>query len=448
MDFNEELRLFRERVANRRATALILAGTRQTDTAALLLATLHPQRVAFLLTDETRDFPERVAAQIGLSPDPHWLRTTAHYTDINQVYRALRTIIDRWADLPREQILVDLTGGTKIMSVGLAKAAYVLRLGTIYIESEYEQNRPKPGTQRLIEPPDPYTVFGDLEAREAVRAFNTHDYTSAKRIYADLVERVPDPERTTYAALAQLADAYTQWDAFDLRAAATTLQNLLRQPLPALLASHQSLLRDQHAALARLVQTISAMAQPAQALARLKNIDDVLPLLGSLHANALRREAQQRYDTAALLRYRCLELMSQHRLATYNVLAEDPDLATLMSNKPDLNERYQQVELSLGFRARGLQPNRDGKYSPLTLLNGYLLLAALDDPLLNRVTPQDIRNRSRARNQSILAHGFRQISKAEYEDFATVVDQLLDQLFAISQRSRYQWEALYRFVTL
>ncbi|RMF46736.1 MAG: TIGR02710 family CRISPR-associated protein, partial [Bacteroidetes bacterium] len=120
MEFNEELRLFRERAANRRATALILAGTRQTDTAALLLATLHPQRVAFLLTDETRDFPERVAAQIGLSPDPQWLRTTAHYTDINQVYRELRTIIDRWADLPREQILVDLTGGTKIMSVGLA----------------------------------------------------------------------------------------------------------------------------------------------------------------------------------------------------------------------------------------------------------------------------------------------------------------------------------------
>ncbi|MFN3374825.1 MAG: hypothetical protein ACK44M_14820 [Chloroflexus sp.] len=80
------------------------------------------------------------------------MREEVHYTDITRVYRALRVIIEKWSDLPREQIFVDLTAGTKMMSVGLAKAAYALDLGTIYIESDYEQNRPKPGTQRLIDP--------------------------------------------------------------------------------------------------------------------------------------------------------------------------------------------------------------------------------------------------------------------------------------------------------
>lgn len=58
------------------------------------------------------------------------------------------------------------------MTVGLAKAAYVLGLGTVYIESDYEQNRVIAGSQRLIEPSDPYEVFGDLEAGEARRFFN------------------------------------------------------------------------------------------------------------------------------------------------------------------------------------------------------------------------------------------------------------------------------------
>lgn len=448
MDFNEQLRLFCERVGDRRAEALILTGTGQTDTAALLLAALQPQRVAFLLTPETNTFPERVAQQIDRSPDPNWLRKTARYTDINQVYRALRAIIEDWSDLPRAQILVDLTGGTKMMSVGLAKAAYALDLDTIYIESDYQQNKPVPGTQRLIAPPDPYEVFGDLEAEEAARAFNTHDYLSAARIYADLARRVPEPDQATYAALEQLAVAYTQWEAFDLQAAAQTLQRLLSKPLPVKLTHHHNTLQSQQAALARIVQTIRTMSQPARALATLQDLDAVLPLLGSLHANALRREAQQRFDTAALLRYRCLELMSQHRLATYGVLAEEPDLNALKQRFPNLEQRYRQVERSLGFQERGLQSNRNGAYNPITLLNGYMLLAALNDPLMHHVKPIDIRNRSRARNQSILAHGFRQISEAEYRDFVTVVEQLLDQFFAIGQRSRSDWEALYRFITV
>ncbi|MCX7860499.1 MAG: TIGR02710 family CRISPR-associated CARF protein [Chloroflexus sp.] len=448
MDFSEQLRLFRERVGDRRAAALILTGTGQTDTAALLLAALQPQRVAFLLTPETSTFPERVAQQIGQSPDLNWLRKTVSYTDINQVYRELRAIIEEWSAVPRADILVDLTGGTKMMSVGLAKAAYVLGLGTIYIESDYQQNRPVPGTQRLLDPPDPYEVFGDLEANEAARAFNAHDYPSAARIYADLARRVPEPDRATYAALAQLAQAYIYWEAFDLNAADQTLQRLLAQPLPEPLRSQAAVLQQQQKALASLVQTIRAMAQPAKALATLANLDAVLPLLGSLHANALRREAQQRYDTAALLRYRCLELMSQHRLATHGVLAEEPDLDALKRRVPDLDQRYRRIERAAGFRERGLQPNPNGTYNPITLLNGYMLLAALGDPLMQRVQPADIRNRSRARNHSILAHGFRQIAAAEYRDFVTVVEQLLDQFFAIGQRSRNEWEGLYRFVTV
>mgnify|MGYP001081666369 CR=1 FL=1 len=69
MDFSEQLQRFRERVGNRRAEALILAGSRQEDTAALLIGALQPNRVAFLLTPETYDFLRKVATKLGREPD-------------------------------------------------------------------------------------------------------------------------------------------------------------------------------------------------------------------------------------------------------------------------------------------------------------------------------------------------------------------------------------------
>ncbi|WP_322814040.1 TIGR02710 family CRISPR-associated CARF protein [Chloroflexus sp.] len=448
MDFNEQLARFIAQVGPRQTPALIIPGSRQADTAALLIAALKPERVAFLLTPETTDFPAQVAAKIGQQPANGWLCKTAPYTDINQVYRELRAVIEAWSDLERDQILVDLTGGTKPMTVGLAKAAYVLGLRTVYIESDYEQNRVIPGSQRLIEPSDPYEVFGDLEAKEAVRFFNAHDYVSAERIYTDLAKRVQAEDGTFYKAMAQLARAYTQWESFDIATAVKTMADLLAHPLPARLVPYQSTLHDHYQALISLDATIKAMSNQQQALTTLANRQAILPLLGSLYANALRRETQRRYDTAALLRYRCLELMSQHRLATRGVWVEKPDLDQLKAQIPDLDRSYRAVERSLGFRERGLQPNRDGQYNPITLLNGYMLLTALSDPLIQTITLTDIRQRVNVRNKSILAHGFRQITEAEYRDFAKVVEQLLDQFFAIAQEQRSSWEERYQFIKL
>ncbi|GIV94565.1 MAG: TIGR02710 family CRISPR-associated CARF protein [Chloroflexus sp.] len=448
MDFSEQLERFIARVDKRRTPALIIPGSRQADTAALLIAALRPERVAFLLTPETTNFPAQMAERLGRQPDAGWLCKTARYTDINQVYRELRAVIEAWSDLEREQILVDLTGGTKPMTVGLAKAAYVLGLGTVYIESDYAQNRVIPGTQRLIEPSDPYEVFGDLEAGEARRFFNAHDYVSAERIYADLARRVPAEDGTFYACMAQLARAYTQWESFDITTAVKTMADLLAHPLPARLALYQSTLHDHYQALISLDATIKAMSNQQQALTTLANRQAILPLLGSLYANALRRETQRRYDTAALLRYRCLELMSQHRLATRGVWVEKPDLDQLKAQIPDLDRSYRAVERTLGFRERGLQPNRDGQYSSITLLNGYMLLTALSDPLIQTITLTDIRQRVNVRNKSILAHGFRQITEAEYREFARVVEQLLDQFFTIAQEQRSSWEERYRFIEL
>lgn len=451
MNFSEELRLFRERVGGRHVPALILPGSRQATTAALLVGALAPRRVAFLLTPDTLAMPEQVAALLGTSPEP-WTRYTEDHTDILQVYRSLRAIIAAWADLPRAEIAVDLTGGTKPMSVGLAKAAYVLGIEALYIESDFMSDGgrviPRPGTQRLAPPPDPYQVFGDLEAAEAARLYAAHDYASALRIFADLARRAPGEMGCRYAACAELARAYAAWDAFDLATAREALA-AYRAAAPAS-GQRAAILAEQDEALTTLATVVGrATGKGREALTTLADPDAVLPLLGSLYANARRREEQGRFDTAALLRYRCLELISQHRLATWGLLTERPDIAALLRRRPSLDTDYRAVEERVGFFPRGLpRPGRNSRVAPIALFGGYMLLAALNDPLVAGLDLEQVRERAAARNTSLLAHGYRLITYQEYQPFAAVVEELLDRLFAVLGRERAAWEAAATFIPL
>ncbi|KPV47881.1 hypothetical protein SE17_41070, partial [Kouleothrix aurantiaca] len=168
------------------------------------------------------------------------------------------------------------------------------------------------------------------------------------------------------------------------------------------------------------------------------------PLLGTPHANALRRAAQGRYDFAALFRYRCLELISQHRLASYGLLANAPQFDVL-ADKAQVSERFQQQQRDVGRTAvRGL-----GKLRVVGMFDGYMLLAALDDPLVREFPIRQIEERSQARNTSVLAHGYRLIGEAEYVQFAAVVDAVLDRLFgAVLGQPRAVWEQDATFVAL
>ncbi len=450
MDFAEELRLFRERCNSTTFAGLVIPGTLQATTAALLIGALEPQRVAFLLTPDSQKMPDDVARKLGFDSAPqNWQRYDEDHTDPLQIYRSLRKIIEAWNDLPRERLAVDVTGGTKPMSIGLAKAAYVLNLPALYVESEYvstgdgtERKVPRPGSQYLAPPPDPYIVFGDLEAAEATRLYEAHDYANAARIFADLGRRVPPPDGPRYAALATLAAAYSAWDAFDLKTGRASLEEFL-----SLVPEERELV----ATIAIQAQTLERLEQVArqaasrgnEALATLANPDAVLALLGSLYASAKRREAQGRYDTAALLLYRCLELISQHRLATWGVLSERPDFTAAQERKPDLENRYEDVQRAQGRRRPYRLPDR-----AVGLFVGYMLLAALDDPLVRGYDIGRIEARSDARNTSILAHGYRLITRDEYRQFAEVVEELLVRLLVLLGHDRAAWERASRFVDL
>ena len=427
--------------------ALILPGTLQSTTAALLIAALDPERVALLLTADTAALPEQVWSKlerIGCAssmrcPRTQWLVPTGDHADGLAMYNGLREVLEQWHDLPREAIAVDLTGGKSTMTVALSKAAYVLKLHEIYIDSDYDGTQIIEGTQRLSIPPDPFQVFGGIERERAWDLFRNHDYAEAARLFGQLAERlqkVGAPAADDQAA-ASLAHAYAAWDGFDLAAASDLLRRYatMHSSLPGegdqvfqqirLLAPVRELVETQRprrndgAAIRRYVAVQRSRLQDAETLGG---------MLAMFYANAERRAAGGRLDAGALMLYRCLELMSQQRLASHGVLTEYPrdGLRALEQTTPRMEAQYEAAhQRILGRGTYGL-PKK------ITLIAGYVLLDMLHDPFAQRCDIKLIEERTNARNQSILAHGFEYVDAEEYQEFKQVVDATISHWSAVA----------------
>lgn len=440
---------------------LVLVGSGQPDTTALLIDALNPERVAILLTAQTRGdgrrpgFTEQVLQRLAQirpgrplrCPPEQWLLPDRDHATTLATYQGLDDVLKAWPDLPHETIAVDLTGGKSTMTVGMAKAAYLLDLPSIYIESDPEPalNVPAPGTQRFERPPEPYAIFGDLERRRAREIFNRHDYAEAAAIFDRLegsdVKHRPILDAAGIAVphhdgfWAELARAYAAWDGFNLAQASRHLAALAapRQPPTAELAQRIAAHRRSVAQVQRLVG-IPRPTRPPRGANKATNdhyryamdqfADDQLKLLqeragdgalliipallATLYANGLRRAAQDRLDTATMLLYRCLELMSQQQLALQGVLTEwaRDSLQRLAQRHPGL-QRVNAVEKRVGT---------------IALSEGYEILQAINDPFADQVNLPLIREATTIRNQSLLAHGFSFISEGDYQEFRTMVD--------------------------
>lgn len=336
----------------------------------------------------------------------------------DRLYAAVKEAIKPYlrTDRANPHIAVDITGGTKVMSVGAAMAVSLIGGRFFYILSSTTRDdiqQRQVGSEQPCPLVDPYLVFGDLDRRRAQELYRQHDYLGAARIYLELAQRV----HTSHGdqQWATLSEAYAAWDVFDLKHAAERMNTFIllidREDTDSLLRTAKPLLVQQAQVLDELAK-IATSVEKGPPLVLLQQLEPVLAVLGSLYQNAVRREAQGRYDVAALLLYRCLELMSQRRLALLGI-----DTAP---------SKGRAIGVSAGYRR--LKDENDA------FVAGYDI--------------QRIDQRSKARNRSILAHGLRLITQTEYNEFKVVVEEILTLFMAVESRNRTHWEQSFRFFAL
>lgn len=415
----------RGKMARRGLEGLIMTVGRSPEPLILTLSACQPPKTLFLYTVDTEKHLNEIIDYVRLSPS-QWDKRLVKKADLRTIYQAVKEVWEQWGS--KTDIAVDITGGTKSMAAGLALVGAFLGFELLYVDNtEFlpEYRRPKPGTEYLKILPNPYEVFGVLKEKSALELLERQDYYGAGQILSELVDNVPDPRRAQY--LLALALAYDAWDGLNLKMAAHQLGRAIEIKKKLNLGEvckEIAFLEEQGERVGHLAQLMPTGGKKTT-LELLKDKDAVETLVFTIYHNALRQAHQGQWDSASLFLYRLLEIMEQRRLATYGI---DTAQADYSAYSTDLLIIFNKVRNSARMDVMKRLPD------PIALVDGYMLLEALKDPLQLSKVPTDkgkgigwldFGNQIRNRNYSILAHGFIFVSERQYRQFRKMVDEIL-----------------------
>ncbi|GAA2143581.1 TIGR02710 family CRISPR-associated CARF protein [Glycomyces algeriensis] len=314
----------------------------------------------------------------------------------------------------RANVVIDITGGKKIMSAAAALAAAQLDLQLCYIDGRYDPSlrQPVPGTERLVLLPNPTEIFMEREMDKACTLLAHGDFPASRRRFAELAEKT---DRSSHARFGRdLAHCYGAWCNFDsqnlpMRAEA------LRRRLDDLRYQPSQPVRDRIEAQLEFLDALAA--EPNGIHATLNYF---------LIAGHYRKREQ--HELAVLLHYRTLEHLLCRSLEqrAEGFRCEAPDWGLLSDDPNDLAERFRRVGARI-YRTESVSlPFRIG------LMDAALLLHALEDPVASALGLDDERSlfalmrQAETRNRSVLAHGSQSVNSEASQQFESYVwDRLL-----------------------
>lgn len=406
-----------------------------------------PEKILFLYTDKSEETLDKVVELCRLTPK-EYSKAKVNETDPLDIYREIKKAYQEWKN--PEKVYIDFTGGTKAMSAAAALAGALIKVQLVYVgSSEYmpDFRKPRPGSEELIYIDNPLTVFGDMEIQKVLVLLEKNEFAGAKARIGNLKESLPDPElRSQMEFLYTLAETYEAWDSFDFTGAYESIRNLNRI-LNRDRIHREYILMDERPALKKqekLLETLSVIpgmiAEKKNAMI-LKDKAIVNALMFSLYQNAVSREKQEKYDMATLLFYRTLEFIEQRRLSAYDLYVSAMDYLNLKPNlklTPEYGGKKPRERIEIlrtrvtEIRTQLFQHNiSDYLSEQVSLLDGFVILLALRDPIMGKNDKDGIRllklirSKVYLRNNSIFAHGLGPVKPDEYRRFSTFVTDML-----------------------
>lgn len=422
----------------------------------LSLRLFNPQKVLFLYTEESGKIVSKIINYCQMDPMDYVKRKIGE-TDPLSIYKEIKNCYIAW-NKPKK-LYIDFTGGTKAMSAAVAMAGAVIDVQLIYVgTNDYlvDFRKPNPGSETLYYITNPLAVFGDLEVEKAIALFGEYNYSGVKDSLQILKENVPDPNiRQEMNFIYLLAEVYEAWDGLDFESAYQYVRELNRQIKRDMQLYPQFLMMDFYGRLKEQEEILMSLSEiPFYARNRrnseiLKKKKLIISLMFTICQNAFVREEQGKYDMATLLYYRLLEMIEQRRLFRYNLYVSKMDYKSIRYNTKDFPELQDiSPEESIQYlkgQVREVKINVFGKcnsdYLPdqVSLLDGYIILAVLGDPIICREADQDIhllkriRSMVLLRNNSIFAHGLGPVSHQDFLKFKQFVLEMFEKFCKIER---------------
>lgn len=358
---------------------LILPSGLESSYYILLIKAIKPKKVYFLGTKEFKEsFLDKIIEKTGLKPSEYIIDTLNYdEMDVADVYEKIRKRLDLFYN---KKIILDLTRGKRIMSVGAGIVGAFFGFDLVYIDEEWinEVKRGNPGTEKLVTVKNPFEVFGDLEGQEARELFNHYNYGAAIFFYRRLMEKVADPRKIEIEEI--LSEAYMHWNSFNFKAALYKLE-LLEKKSKQYNVKLNSLINENLDVLRILIKED-------------KDDEFNLHIIVDLYDNALRKAEVGMFEDSVSRLYRVLELVSQYRLKSYGIETSGPDLSKFEKDYKKISKEIYGFEKNSPFE--------------VGLKDGYILLFILKDYTVEEDSLEDLKNMFgviRVRDMSIIAHG-------------------------------------------
>lgn len=391
----------------------------------------QPMSVVFVATEQTGVLVEReivpTVTEQGMSFDAGRYETLLlhdgqDFTRCVEQMRELVPKVSHWlARGSAFEVAVDFTGGTKCMSAALSLHAHRWKCRFTYIGGH---QRTKDGvgivvsgSEEVIQTVNPWDALGFQAVADYAKLFDEGAFASASRAVDQVMRNVSEPSRKReLGMLKNLAEAYQAWDQFNHEVAGKRLGDARRA------GNDLSAALCDPVAAKRLLTTLechSNLLKEIIAGSRMAVVKDLL-------ANARRRMAEMRWDDATARLYRAIEATAQARLQAAHQIVDTKHIELECLPKA-LREAWQ-GRAKNGLMMVGLQ-------------DAYALLHELHDPLGSKFYSLELagkRSPLTARNDSILAHGFKPITKKA----CTALWQCALALVDCAERDLYQFPLL------
>jgi CRISPR-associated protein (TIGR02710 family) len=357
-----------------------------------------PDFLVLVATEKSRKFAEKIALDSGydektsvvhLLKDPDDFQSV--FLEMNGLFTSLQARGFSGAD-----VQVDFTSGTKAMSGGAVMSATHNQCRSIkYITGTRRDGVVVDGTEKFISI-RPDQVFWLRDLRLAEELICHLRFGPAE----DVLKKIPDEalpadERQVFGNLRTIAQAYHAWDLFDHGNAWKKLRSL-----PSNLGRLEYL-RPREGGLEILERLSGGKSEEHLGEAQLLD----------LYNNAVRRRLEERYDDAVARLYRAVELYAQCILMKkFEIDTGDVDLSRVPAA---LRDRFAL------YRDRRDDRIRIGQHK------GYELLHALGNRAgIRFLEDVSLQGRLRERNQSILAHGTKPMSRNVFDQMRQSVLEL------------------------
>ncbi len=390
---------------------------------AYLYRFINPKKIIILRTEQAQRCYEKLMSMQVI--EPHKIvDVPVKRMDAVHIYEVIKQRLELQ---PPKSIVIDVTAGTSLMSVALAKMGLVLNATLTWIITDMEKGKLLPWTSRLDTIQDPLVVWGDYEIQNVQRLFQNHQYATCVQYLDDMLKRIPLYNETRFIMdiRKKYCEMFAVWNQLDLNAAEEKCVEILDIFKHVNHEHHFDInsLRQKHEVLSLLKNV-----PHGKGLTNLNNDDVARYLLAYLFHSAERRSKTEDYMSSVLYLYRTLEMIAQFRLIRQDLSPDDPDDYLVLDNyysEIKWRERYKESCLKLKHPSCELPKGR------ISLILGFQILWAIDDDIMKDINLWHIKSRAETRNKMIMEHGFNIVDEQKYINFRSLVEMMLKKLFSL-----------------